>query len=152
MLPTIPKPLHGVNPRTVLGSKWWDETRRAAYRSTEQHCITCGVHKYSAPRCLLDGHELYETDYLAGRLYYIETVPLCKTCHSYIHSGRLLMLFEEGKITKEEYDVTIAYGELVLKQARITIPPPSNEEFADWEDWRLVVNGKEYPPKNPKPT
>jgi hypothetical protein len=35
----IPKPMHQLNPRTILGQRWWDETRRAACSSTAQHCL-----------------------------------------------------------------------------------------------------------------
>src|SRR5271165_1557046 len=69
----IPKPLYGVNPRSILGSKWWDETRQAAYRSTEFHCIACGTPKHLTARGWLEGHEIYEVSYDKGRAKYLET-------------------------------------------------------------------------------
>ena len=143
----VPKPMHGVAPRVVLGKKWWDETRKAAYQSTGRHCVACGVHESNAPyRRWLEGHELYEVDYLLGRMTYLETVPLCHACHCFIHDGRLLSLLEKGEISRAKYDTIIAHGEAVLRKAGLQ-RQGYDGPFAEWSDWRLVVNGEEYPPK-----
>ncbi len=86
LCPNTPKPLHGVVPREIYGQSWWNKTREAAYRSTNYHCLACGVHKYQAKhRQWLEGHELYEINYVEGTSTYIETVPLCHFCHNSIH-------------------------------------------------------------------
>jgi hypothetical protein len=144
----IPKPLHGVAPRVILGSAWWDKTRKEAYRSTFYHCIACGVYKHQARfRKWLEGHELYTVDYLIGRSYYLETVPLCHCCHNYIHSGRLQSLLEQNEISIKKYVAIQQHGDAVLEQAGLSKPPVYNGPFAPWEDWRLVLDGKEYGPK-----
>lgn len=148
--PRIPEPLHGVNPRTILGSAWWNETRRTAYKSTLYHCITCGVAKQSirkGPKWL-EGHELYTIDYLLGRMEYVETVPVCHYCHGYIHSGRLNALFDEGQITHATYAAIIQHGDRVLRKVGLPMYLPYDGPMADWDAWRLVVNGKEYWPSN----
>ena len=144
----IPKPMHGVAPREVLGPIWWNAARKAAYKSTAYHCIACGVHKGSAAyRQQLDGHEVYEIDYLLGRMAYVEVVPLCYSCHNFIHSGRLQMLLDEGKITHERYASIVQHGNRVLRNAGLTPSVLYAGPVADWKNWRLVVNGKEYKPK-----
>lgn len=142
----IPKPLHGVVPRLLLGQKWWDKTRETAYRSTDYHCIACGVHKYDAKgRQWLEGHEVYEIDYLAGIAEYKETVPLCHFCHNYIHDGRLKNLLESGKVHHAKYVAVIQHGDAVLKTHGLTRERYEGP-MAEWGDWRLVVEGKEHPP------
>lgn len=142
----IPKPLHGVAPRVVLGNKWWDQTRKAAYASTDFHCIACGSFKYDAKgRPWLEGHEIYNIDYQLGRMIYVETVPLCHFCHNYIHDGRLQYLLEEGLIHHAKYVAIIQHGDEVLRKHNLE--RTYYEGFvADWQDWRLVVDGVEYPP------
>jgi len=148
LCPNIPKPLHGVAPRVILGSKWWDVTRRAAYASTGYHCQACGVHKYHARlHQWLEAHEEYDTDYLLGRMTYIRSVPLCHYCHAYIHSGRLQALRDKGQIKPQLHDEILSHGDRVLRQAGLTKPPTHNGPMADWSDWRLVLNDKLYPPK-----
>jgi len=142
----IPEPLHGVAPRVVLGAKWWNATRQAAYKSTAYHCVACGVHKADARhRQWLEGHELYEVDYLLGTMTYLETVPLCHFCHNYIHSGRLAALLDEGKITHAKYTAIIQHGDAVLDAAGLRKPEIVVECVCPKAaDWRLVINGKEY--------
>jgi len=143
----VPKPMHGLAPRVVLGRKWWDQTRQAAYASTNNHCIACGVHKFRAMcRQWMEGHELYAVDYVNGRMKYLRTVPLCHYCHNYIHSGRLEAMLEKGEITHAKYAAIHQHGDAVLDDAGL-----EKEEHqglvAPWEKWRLVIGRKTYKPK-----
>jgi len=146
LCPRIPDPMHGTAPRVVLGKRWWDKTRKKAYASTNYHCQACGVHKYRAEKHQwLEAHELYDTDYLAGRLTYIEAVPLCHYCHNYIHTGRLTALLEKGEVTQEDFDAVMSHGDRVLAESGLVKPPLHSGPMADWSDWKLVIDGKEYP-------
>jgi hypothetical protein len=145
--PNIPKPLHGLAPRVVLGQKWWDATRKEAYKSTNYHCIACGVNKYYATyHQWLEGHELYEINYEKGLMKYVETIPLCHFCHNFIHSGRLQALLDTGEIHHAKYVAIIQHGDRVLKQAGLERSQPYSGKFAEWDKWRLVINRKKYPP------
>lgn len=148
MLPQIPKPMHGMAPRVILGSKWWDETRQCAYKSTNYHCIACEVHKDQArgPKWL-EGHEWYDTDWIKGTLTYVRTVPLCHYCHNYIHQGRLQALLDAHEITHQRFFSIIKHGDQVLARYGLVKPPVYNGEIAEWSKWRLVLNGKKYKPK-----
>lgn len=157
ILPNIPRPLHGVNPRTVLGQSWWNKERSQAYRSTNYHCEACGVHKEKqAGRKVLEGHEVYLTDYQEGTCTYIYTAPLCPPCHQYIHDGRLLWLVQTGQITHQRYATIIRRGDQILVEAGLTRPDLRTRDryilklkeegrLAKWHEWRLIVNGVEYP-------
>jgi hypothetical protein len=148
LCPNVPKPLHGLVPREILGTRWWDDTRHAAYASTDYHCIACGVPKADAlVHKWLEGHELYAINYKRGRMTYRETIPLCHLCHNFIHSGRLHMLLQAGTITAAQYHRVLEHGERVLKAAGLAQPLPYTGPCAEWGDWRLVVSGMEYAPK-----
>lgn len=144
----IPKPLHGVAPRVVLGDKWWEKTRQEAYRSTDYHCIACGVPKHLAKGSPhLDAHEVYVIDYVAGRMTYLETVPVCPYCHQYIHSGRSLALLEQGILPHRTYAAIRWHGDRILRKAGLTPAAEYEGPFPPWKNWRLVINGVEYKPK-----
>lgn len=148
LLPQIPKPLHGMAPRIVLGRQWWDRTRQEAYRKAWFHCLACGIHKTQArAHKWLEGHEVYRTDYVHGRLYYMETVPLCHFCHNYIHQGRLQALFDARQITQQRYVAILQHGERILAAAGLKRDPPYEGEMAEWSKWRLVIGNKMYRPK-----
>ncbi len=155
----IPMPMHGVAPRTILGDKWWNQTRKRSYKSTGFCCAACGVHKLSARyRQWLEGHEIYEVDYKKGTMTYLRTVPLCHLCHNYIHDGRLRALLAKQKITHAKYKAIIQHGDQVLSMANLKRKPYEDREMdasskilsnesASWSQWRLIVNGKQFPPK-----
>jgi len=160
LCPNTPKPMHGIAPRVILGQKWWDATRKAAYQSTDLHCVACGTpkHKVKGSRKHLEGHEIYDVDYQRGTLTYIETVPLCPYCHMYIHDGRLLALMQKKVLTQRKFTAVIQHGDSVLKAAGLNRPTKfsrdeaiisaiSNGKVAEWAEWRLILKGKTYPPK-----
>ncbi len=144
--PNIPKPMHGLAPRTIMGSVWWDAERQKAYKSTGYTCAACGVPKADAEyHQWLEAHELYAIDYVKGRMVYMETVPLCHACHNFIHSGRMQAMVRKGEMKPEKQRHILERGLQILKAAGIQKTGPENS-IADWADWRLVFNGVEYPP------
>lgn len=155
----VPKPLHRMPPRVIYGESWWNKTRQAAYRSTNFHCLACGVSKYEAHyHKWLEGHELYKIDYQAGLMTYLETVPLCHFCHNYIHSGRLLALLRKGEIHHHKYAAILKHGDSILAKAglqkmsqadmeREFLKLESQGKIASWKQWRLVLDGRKYAPK-----
>ena len=143
----IPKPMHGVAPREILGQDWWDKQRRAAYQKHQFHCWACGVHKLKAKyHKWLEAHERYEIDYATGRMTFIGCCALCHSCHNFIHSGRLEALREKGEISQERHDDIIKHGIEVMRRFGLSFPE-APEEVAPWERWRMVVGEEEHPPK-----
>ena len=142
--PNIPKPLHSVNPRSIMGKEAWDKKRKEVYASTGHHCAACGVSRYEAKlHKWLEAHEIYDIDYVKGRVTLIEIVPLCHYCHSYIHSGYLDVRYSKGEISREHYQAIYVHGgRLTNGMQRKNIPLLG----IPWGEWRLVFEGKEYPP------
>lgn len=157
LMPNVPKPLHGVAPRVVLGAKWWEKTRREAYASTGQRCAACGVPKRSALfHPWLEAHEVYEIRYSTGRATYVETVPLCHACHNFIHDGRLWALMKKGEVTVEKFELVMEHGLRVLSAAGLKKPSAATfdgkpvmhvSKIAEWSKWRMVIFGKQFKPK-----
>jgi len=142
--------MHGMAPRVVLGARWWDETRKAAYKSTGYHCVACGVHKRDAEgRQWLEGHEAYRVDYTKLRMKYLECVPLCHYCHNYLHRGRLDALLESGEVHQAKYVAIIQHGDRVLREAGLE-PKRPHESLVinqdEWGRWRLVVGRRRFKP------
>lgn len=167
MHPNIPKPLHEVNPRNIMGQAAWDIIRKKAYASTSYHCIACGVHQSNAlGHQWLEAHEFYDIDYQAGTVTIKEIVPLCHYCHNFIHSGRLSMIVGKEK-TQDEVFAIIDHGFKVLSENNLSAfyftihlahelgvdtrgvvaSEAPHGETPPWEEWRLIWAGKEYPPK-----
>lgn len=162
--PNIPKPLHGLNPRTIMGQEWWDAERQRVYASSDYHCVACGVHKSMAkgPKWL-EAHEFFQMDYMTGRCEVVSIEPLCHFCHNFIHSGRLQMIAGIQK-TEDEVNEILEHGLMILSRHGLDcFAPtldmaiargcktfgvrPSRQSFSPhlgWNDFFLVLNGREY--------
>ncbi len=162
--PNIPKPLHGMNPRTILGKEWWDKTRQEAYASTNYHCCACGVHKSEAKKHKwLEAHEYWDINYMTGICEVKDIVPLCHYCHNFIHSGRLSMIAGESKSIKEVKDI-LKHGFKILKEnnlecfrttqrlaKQLNVGRDGVKAYKlkinndlKWSDFVLILEGKEY--------
>lgn len=147
--PQIPKPLHGIAPRIILGKEWWDIKRQEAYQKYNHHCWACGVDKRDAKyHYWLEGHECYNFDYKIGELKLIEISALCHSCHNYIHKGRLLMIWQKGEIDDKKYYDILSHGEKILKECQTKKYPFMNDiSFAHnllWSEWYFLIEGKKY--------
>lgn len=144
----IPKPLHGLNPRTLKGKEWWDKQRAKAYKKSNYHCIACGVHKTEAAiHQWLEAHECYEIDYKKGTATFTEIVALCHSCHNFIHSGRLDSLFGQWKITRKVYAAIKKHGKAVIKRAKLKPINITSDTVIEWSQWRLIIGKKQYKSK-----
>ena len=162
--PHIPKPLHGVNPREIKGQNWWDEARQKAYKSTDYHCVACGVAKSEAKKHKwLEAHEFWNIDYNTGICEVKSIEPLCHYCHNFIHSGRLSMIVGKEKSKQEVIDI-LEHGFKVLAEndlkafyftvdfaKRIGAKTfgvekyiPNVNQKLKWADFKLIFEGNEY--------
>lgn len=170
--PQIPRPLHGLNPRTLLGQKWWDSQRWTAYQSLQNRCWACGVQaergKYVQR---LEAHECYDINYEKGQARLREVAALCHACHNFIHSERLWWQWKQKKIPNAKIYEVLQHGIEVLaghlmspqeatlqlvqslpEQQRLKIPkymwrsPVKTGKYSEvpWGEWRLIIDGKEY--------
>ena len=94
-MPNIPKPLHGVNPRTLLGSSNWNRMRKACYAEANDTCEICGTKPENLRH--RHGHEVYEISYSQGTAKFIRVFCVCSLCHlACIHTGRALTLWKQN--------------------------------------------------------
>lgn len=163
-MPNIPKPLHGLNPRTIMGREAWDVKRKEIYASTQYHCAACGVHKSEAKKHRwLESHELFEIDYEAAKAFLVEIVPLCHFCHAFIHSGLTRVRARKKQISAQDVRDILTHGCNVLRQGSSSIFIGTSQlcqlvnvdcsdikcqslpdHIGKWSDWRMVWNGEEY--------
>ena len=163
--PNIPKPLHGVNPRTIKGQAWWDVKRQEAYSENDYCCWACGIHKSQADyHQWLEAHEEYEINYETGEVKLKNIIALCHSCHNFIHSGRLFIMFQKGKYSREKILDILARGFGILaesslepyegtryiwlllhgKESDFVPKEKTRQSTATWKDWHLVIDGEKH--------
>ena len=140
----IPMCMHGVCPRNIMGSAWWEEQKRIAYAATDGRCAVCSrVHIDG-----LEAHECYNIDYREHTMKLREIVGLCYRCHNYIHAGFMRGLVNSGDMTEREMNVILKRGYKILKKAGLHKPLiPQQFSRWNWSRWRLIFNGQEYKSK-----
>lgn len=140
--PNIPKPLHGVNPRTIMGEDKWRELS-FHIRGIHAHCQACGESKFTTGP--LECHEEYIIHYEVGISKFKRYVAICKQCHEFIHCGRLKALARSGKITRHYYGKIMKRGRNILKKEKLK-KIKYEGKMAEWNDWKLIFEGQEYKP------
>jgi len=165
-MPNVPKPLHGLNPRSIKGEAWWEQERQRVYASTNYHCYACGVHKTEASKYKwLEAHEWYDIDYSTGKMTLKSIQPLCHYCHCFIHSGLLYKNIGE-KYTEAEAKGILENGFWLLnlwglkcfpntleiaKQLKCDTQGVKAYKLVDynlkWSDYVLIFEGKKYKSK-----
>lgn len=94
-MPNIPKPLHGVAPRTLLGASTWNHMRKKAYALADDTCEICGAKPDNLRH--RHGHEVYEIDYRKGIARFVRVFCVCSLDHlGCIHTGRAITLYKHG--------------------------------------------------------
>lgn len=96
-MPNVPHPLHGLAPRTIIGTTEWNKMRKACYEEHEDTCEICGQ-KLSGSRKsdlpLHNAHEVYDYDYETYTATFVRPVCICPRCHNFIHSGRAITCYQ----------------------------------------------------------
>lgn len=153
--PNIPSPLHGIAPRVVMGTKWWNVNRKEAYENAGFKCEACGVKKEDALyHQWLEAHEFYVVDFERKRMVFDHLVALCHACHNFIHSNRLSCIVAEGKATPAFQADIMDRGFEILNRAGLREEWEHRNDGvesvpdSEWADWRMVFDGMEYGPSS----
>jgi len=142
--PNIPKPLHGVNPRNILGDVWWNSKRLEVYSKNNYCCWACGVHKTDARyHRWLEAHEEYDINYKKGKVKLVGLVALCHSCHNFIHDGRMRMLVQSGDMDYGKMVDILDHGDRILKSNSL-VKEHYTGKIAEWSKWYLLLNNKKY--------
>lgn len=165
--PNIPKPLHGLTPRTILGDIWWQQQKATARKKSGNRCVTCGVSPREAKyHQWLETHEVYNL-YSTGKMVFRTSIALCHSCHNYIHDGRMQALVRKNTFPEEKYLDILDHGNKVLsswwgedvkfKDRFDGLVHPiylENIPFLKWErgdcewgDYHLILYGTRYESK-----
>lgn len=165
--PLIPLPLHGVNPRSLMGRADWDILRQKIYAKHRYCCAACGV--YSGKAILktgLEAHERFRIDYRKKRMTLIGMEPLCHACHYFVHSGLLELRLAKRQIDLEKVLAILGNGVEVLTASggkmpagadalcrklgqKHGLPVHRNPPRTTWSGWKMEWNGQTYPSPYP---
>lgn len=139
----LPKSIHGINPRKIMGDGEWNNVKKEKQKIADHHCMCCGEYVPHIPGNYLQCHEIYSINIEKKEFELKDVVCICHKCHEFIHLGRLQQLLKEGKITQEYYFDIIDRGENLLKSHGLKKNNLSLEEINN-PNWVLVYKNKKY--------
>lgn len=170
--PQIPKALSGVAPRAIMGQEWWDEARRMVYEQNNHCCWACGddgvleAHEcyhidYEHARLIFDElvalcpncHSFIHLG-RAGTL--VGRGILTERDFKYIIRTRYALLERNNLKPSWQFYRTLSslcksytiskplWLQRIMADSTFVPRPPSYVHL--WEDWRMVFEGREYPP------
>lgn len=92
-MPNIPKPLHAVNPRLIMGDAAWAKVRKKAYYDAGYRSEISGILR--AEPGGLHAHEVYDINYKTGLCTFKRVCAITPQEHVYfIHSGRMITMWK----------------------------------------------------------
>lgn len=163
--PNIPKPLHGLTPKLLLGENWWKNEKKIAKNRTKETCSACGITKQNAKIYKwLELHGYYTFNNSNGILTIHSFEPLCHYCHSFIHSGLLTHKYNTKRIDINRYKAILQHGIEILNKNTLDIfgytklmcenmnintynlKSIFSNTNLKWSNYRLLLNNKEYKP------
>lgn len=96
-MPNVPRPLHGLPPRVIMGKTAWDFVRKNCYYRAGYKCEICGE-DFADIKPRYAAHELYSYDYEKQEGVFERCVAICAKSHDFIHSGRLITMYKNGNL------------------------------------------------------
>lgn len=172
--PQIPSPMATVAPRIIEGPDWWNEVRVKAYGANNYHCWACGatdrleahevyVVDYSkatltfvevtalCPMCHNFIHCGRLTKLMAQRKI---TRPAWRSAIKHgigvLTAANLQAHWGLRPVIASARYILDAQGDdkwLSNVLAHVEPPPRLSATFPEWSAWRMIYNGKAYPPR-----
>lgn len=136
-MPNIPKPLHSLAPRTLVGATAWNYMRKQCYKRAGERCEICGCKVSGEPGWSQhQAHEVYKIDCVDGTSKLKKVVCLCKRCHLLcIHTGRALTLYKNG-VSSYNKEVIIDAAKFVFSTMyEYNTKHPDEEPLRPYKVW-----------------
>lgn len=136
-MPNVPRPLHRLNPRNIMGQSTWNHVRKRCYYNAHYKCEICGV-DFAEIRPRYAAHELYSYDYMAGTGKFERCIAICAQCHNAIHSGRLITMYKNGnQLYPKQYVLNVV-------EHCFKLVSQYNSEHSDKKPLKLYATFLEY--------
>jgi len=144
LLQELPKPLHGITPRFIMGGKMWNKKKNAAALKNNYCCWVCGVNVNDTEPKRLEGAPVFFVVEETKRVIFRDVAALCKKCNSFLNLSILWKMEKRGLCKKELIEQIILHGDnfvdVVKKIENINVMFAVN----DFKNWRYFFDGIEY--------
>ena len=103
-----PQNTHFKNVRSEFSVSDWDKIRKKTYRNANYKCELCGESgKDQGYNWNVECHEIWDYDFKSSEQILTDFISLCPLCHKIVHLGLTIHLYENKKMTKQEFDKII---------------------------------------------
>jgi hypothetical protein len=139
----FPKPLTGLTPRSLMGSKWWKKEKQDAILENNYCCHACGVNVNDAEiHKRLEAFPIYIRYGNDSRVVYRRCAALCHLCYCVANFKMSMNLFEKDFMDSEKFDRICAHRNEMMVCAHFD--GKNDLPILNWDDWFLEIEGQFY--------
>lgn len=144
LLQELPKPLHTITPRFIMGGDKWSKAKRQAAASNNYCCWCCGVNINDTTPNRLEGSPIIHTEFEWKIVYFRGVAAVCYKCNSFINLSSVRITEQKG-LRESGFSQTIIHHGAALVNVLQKIENINNAyAINDFKNWRYNFDGVEY--------
>ena len=145
LLQELPKPLHTITPRFILGGKEWRKLKNIAAAQNNFCCWGCGVNINETQTFKrLEGAPVFVVEEKYKIVYHRDVAALCYKCNSFLNISKVKSMEAQGLYEKGFSEEIVLHGSALVnvleKIENINVMNSQN----DFANWCYNFNGVEY--------
>lgn len=144
LLQELPKPLHTITPRFIMGGHKWNKAKRQAAANNNYCCWCCGVNINDTTPSRLEGAPIIHIDYEFKIVYFRGVAAVCYNCNSFINLSGVKLSEEKGLRPVGFSQAIIQHGAALVNVLQKIENINTAYAINDFKNWRYNFDGVEY--------
>jgi hypothetical protein len=143
LLQELPKPLHTITPRFILGNSEWKRLKQKASLDNNYCCWCCGVNVNDTTPQRLEGAPIFHVEYEYKMVYFRGVAAVCYMCNQFLNLRKVIDSAVKHNNTETLFQIRL-HGDALVNVVDKLINIFNASQINDFQNWRYNFNGVEY--------